>query len=363
MIAPRQAKERSSFLKKRSKKLLWAVADASPECVKKQKFFGSFFQKRTASFLLLIALLVPATARAADRLTVMLDWLPNPDEAPLFIAAHEGFFARNNLEVRLIAPSDASTPPMMAATGHADIAITYQPQLYLLAAHGVPLIRFATLIDTPLDSIIALKGGPIKTLADLKGHTLGYAVPGVEEVLAQAMIASAGVTPSDVKLVNVNFQIVSVVLTRRVDATISAYRNKEIYELRAHGADALSFFPEEHGVPAYDELIFVTRRGLAADPRLGRFVAALQESTAWLLDHPEEGFADFAADYPAQASPLVHTQWNATLCRFDKSPGLLDTARYRIFGNFLAAKKLIPSAPAVADIAVQTEAAQSGAPP
>jgi putative hydroxymethylpyrimidine transport system substrate-binding protein len=295
-------------------------------------------------------------AHAADSLTVILDWLPNPDEAPLFIAAHEGFFARHNLDVRLIAPSDASTPPMMAASGHADIAITYQPQLYLLAAHGVPLVRFATLIDTPLDSIIALTGGPIKTLADLKGRSLGFAVPGVEEVLAQAMIGSAGVAPPEVRLVNVNFQIVSSLMTRRVDATISAYRNKEIYELRAHGLDAVSFFPEEHGVPAYDELIFVTRRAMAADPRLGRFVAALQESTAWLLDHPDQGFADFAADYPAQASPLVHTQWNATLCRFDKSPGLLDTARYRIFGAFLAAKKLIPAAPTVGDIAVATEA-------
>jgi putative hydroxymethylpyrimidine transport system substrate-binding protein len=295
-------------------------------------------------------------AHAADSLTVILDWLPNPDGAPLFIAAHEGFFARHNLDVRLIAPSDASTPPMMAASGHADIAITYQPQLYLLAAHGVPLVRFGTLIDTPLDSIIALTGGPIKTLADLKGRSLGFAVPGVEEVLAQAMIGSAGVAPPEVRLVNVNFQIVSSLMTRRVDATISAYRNKEIYELRAHGLDAVSFFPEEHGVPAYDELIFVTRRAMAADPRLGRFVAALQESTAWLLDHPDQGFADFAADYPAQASPLVHTQWNATLCRFDKSPGLLDTARYRIFGAFLAAKKLIPAAPTVGDIAVATEA-------
>jgi putative hydroxymethylpyrimidine transport system substrate-binding protein len=288
----------------------------------------------------------------------MLDWLPNPDEAPLFVAAHEGFFTRHNLQVKLVAPSDSSTPPMMAATGHADIAITYQPQLYLLSAHGVKLVRFATLIDSPLDSVIALKGGPVHSLADLKGRTLGFAVPGVEEVLAQTMIASAGLQPSDVRLVNVNFQIVSAVMTKRVDATISAYRNKEIYELRAHGMDATSFFPEEHGVPAYDELIYVTRPALVGDERLARFVAAVQESTAWLLDHPEAAWADFAADYPAQASPLVHTQWGATLGRFAKSPGKLDAARYRIFGAFLAAKGLIPSEPQGQNIAVQTEASK-----
>ncbi len=327
---------------------------------KNQKTFvsGSFGFLRHArtriKSVLLLFFLFTGSAAAAEHLTVMLDWLPNPDEAPLFIAAHEGFFARHGLDVKLIAPADASTPPMMAATGHADIAITYQPQLYLLAAHGVKLMRFATLIDSPLDSILALKGGPVHSLADLRGRTLGFAVAGVEEALAQAMIASAGLQPGDVRLVNVNFQIVSAVLTHRVDATISAYRNKEIYELRAHGQDGVSFFPEEHGVPAYDELIFVTRRQAAGDARLGRFVAALQESTAWLLDHPEAGWADFAQDYPAQASPLVHTQWIATLPRFARTPGVLDAARYRRFGTFMAANGLIASAPPVEDIAVQT---------
>ena len=300
--------------------------------------------------------LLAAPAHAADTLSVVLDWLPNPDEAPLFVARHEGFFTRHGLDVTLIAPSDASTPPLLVAAGHADVAVTYQPQLYLLAARGVPLMRFATLVDTPLDSIIALKDGAIHALADLKGHALGYSVAGVEEALAQAMLSSAGLKPGDATLVNVNFQIVSAVLTRRVDATISAYRNKEIFEVRAHGKDAVSFFPEEHGVPSYDELIYVTPKAMIHDARLPRFVAALQEATAWLLDHPEEGWAGFAADYPAQDSPLVHAEWNATLTRFAKSPGLLDRGRYARFGAFMQKQGLLGAAPAVDAIAVQTEA-------
>jgi hypothetical protein len=47
-----RAKERTSFLKKRSKKLLSVSAAAFPVRLSpnEQKFFGSFFQKRTASF-------------------------------------------------------------------------------------------------------------------------------------------------------------------------------------------------------------------------------------------------------------------------------------------------------------------------
>jgi hypothetical protein len=44
---------KSSFLKKRSKKLLSVLASAFQDRLSpnEQKFFGSFFQKRTASFL------------------------------------------------------------------------------------------------------------------------------------------------------------------------------------------------------------------------------------------------------------------------------------------------------------------------
>jgi hypothetical protein len=50
----RQAEGRSAFLKKRSKKLFSVLASACPETLSpgSQKFFGSFFQKRTASFVL-----------------------------------------------------------------------------------------------------------------------------------------------------------------------------------------------------------------------------------------------------------------------------------------------------------------------
>jgi hypothetical protein len=42
---------RSSFLKKRSKKLLqFGARVAATRALEKQKFFGSFFQKRTACF-------------------------------------------------------------------------------------------------------------------------------------------------------------------------------------------------------------------------------------------------------------------------------------------------------------------------
>ena len=124
--------------------------------------------RRPAAVVLALA---AAPAAAADKLTVLLDWFVNPDHAPLVIAKEGGYFERHGLDVELIAPADPSAPPRLVAAGQGDIAITYQPDLMLQLKEGLPLVRFGTLIETPLNALIVLKDGPIKSLADLKGKT------------------------------------------------------------------------------------------------------------------------------------------------------------------------------------------------
>ena len=144
----------------------------------------------TKSLLAIFASLWVGHAAAADRLTVLLDWFVNPDHAPLVIAKELGYFARAGLDVELIAPADASAPPRLVAAGQADIAITYQPDLVLQIKQGLPLVRFGTLIDSPLSCLIVLKDGPVKTLADLKGKKIGFSVAGFQELIGCNKIVS-----------------------------------------------------------------------------------------------------------------------------------------------------------------------------
>jgi len=129
---------------------------------------------RTIVAALVAGMMLSAPAQAAEKLTVLLDWFVNPDHAPLVIAKVGGFFARADLDVELVAPSDPSTPPRLVAAKQADIAVSYQPNLMLDLDQGLPLIRFGTLVETPLNSLIVLEDGPVKTLADLKGRKIGY---------------------------------------------------------------------------------------------------------------------------------------------------------------------------------------------
>lgn len=299
------------------------------------------------------ALALSTPARAADKLTVLLEWFVNPDHAPLVVAKQLGLFEKQGLDVELVAPSDPSSVPRLVAAGQADVGVHYQPALYLDHAAGLPIVRFATLVETPLNGITILADGPVKTLADLKGKTVGYSVSGFETALLGRMLANAGIAIGDVELVNVNFALTPALISGKVDATVGSYRNFELTQMRIEGREGRIFYPEEHGVPVYDELIFVTRKELEKDGRLPRFLAAIEDATLYLTNHPQEAWKRFIAAYPDLDNELNRQAWLDTLPRFAKRPAALDSSRYERFGAFLVEEKLIDKAPAVSDITIE----------
>ena len=90
--------------------------------------------------IVLLCLFVSAPLQAQDRVTLLLDWFINPDHGPIIIAQEKGYFADAGLEVEVIAPADPADPPKMVAAGKADLAVSYQPQLHLQVAEGMPLV-------------------------------------------------------------------------------------------------------------------------------------------------------------------------------------------------------------------------------
>ena len=311
--------------------------------------------KKFLAPLALAAALLAAPAEAADKLSVVLDWFLNPDHATLVVARDKGFFAAEGLEVDLIAPADPTAPPRLVAAGQADVAITYQPDLHLSVKEGLPLVRFATLVETPLNTVMALADGPVKSLKDLKGKKVGYSVSGFEDAILATMLEKAGLKLTDVTLVDVNFALTTALVSGKVDAVVGGFRNFEATELDLAGKKAVTFFPEENGVPAYDELIFATRTALLADPRLPRFVHALEAATLWASNHPAEAWEILKKADAKLDDELNRRAFADTLPRFAKRPGALDLGRTERFAAYMKARGLIADVPPTETWAVPTK--------
>ena len=300
---------------------------------------------------LIFALAGPA--HAAEKLTVILDWFVNPDHATLIVAQQKGFFAEAGLEVELIEPADPNDPPKLVAAGKAEIAVSYQPQLHMQAAAGLPLARIGTLVATPLSTVLVLDESPIRSIADLKGRKVGFSVGGFEDAVLSAMLARHGLSLEDVTLINVNFSLSPSLLSGQVDAVIGAYRNFELNQLEIEGRKGRAFFVEEEGVPPYDELILVANRARLDDPRLPKVLRALERGVQYLVNHPQEAWRLFAGHKSGLDDELNRRAWADTLPRFALRPAAVDRGRYERFAAFLLASEVIKTAPPLDDYVVE----------
>lgn len=306
--------------------------------------------------LLLAAALCAATqsAFAAEKISLMLDWFVNPDHAALVVAKQKGYFKKHGLEVELIEPADPSMPPKLVAAGTVDMAVDYQPQLHMQVSQGLPLVRIGTLVSNPLNSLVVLKSSGINSIADLKGKTIGYSVSGFEQNLLEAMLATAGLSIKDVKLINVNWSLSPSLMSGKVDAVIGAYRNFELNQLMLEKHPGKAFYPEAHGVPTYDELVLVVNQKNVSDKKYHAFLTAIEEATNYTLKHPQKAWEIFKSYKPkALDTPLNRLAWKDTLPHLAIQPRHLDKPRYRRMEVFLKKFGMVKKLPALSDYAVQ----------
>ncbi|HWJ50431.1 MAG TPA: ABC transporter substrate-binding protein [Solirubrobacteraceae bacterium] len=220
-----------------------------------------------ATALLACALTLGACGSKQDALTapgvkpfsVMLDFFPNADHAPLYAAIANGDFRRVGLNVAPETPAETAEPLQLLAAGKVDMAISYEPELMLARDRGLKLVSIGALVQRPLTSIIALPGKHVASVAALAGKTVGTAGIAYQAAELHSALAHAGVSTGSVKEVNVGFNLVPAMLSGRVDATLGGFWNYEGIQLRLLHKHPIVIPVDQAGVPTYDELVLVVR--------------------------------------------------------------------------------------------------------
>lgn len=297
-----------------------------------------------------------APAAATDKITLLLDWFVNPDHGPIIIAEEKGYFKDAGLEVEVIAPADPADPPKLVAAGRAELAISYQPQLHLQVAEGLPLVRVGTLVATPLNCLLVLADGPVKSIADLRGGKVGFSVAGVEEALLTTILERNGVGLDEIDLVNVNWSLSPSLMSGQVDAVIGAFRNFELNQMDIEGVKGRCFYLEEEGLPAYDELIYIANRDSMNKDVIRRFLQATELATQYIINHPQESWDIFKSTAKELDDELNKRAWVDTLPRLALRPAALDAGRYVRFEAFLKDAGLLKDTRGVEMLAVDVGA-------
>jgi putative hydroxymethylpyrimidine transport system substrate-binding protein len=284
-------------------------------------------------FMALLVVIAPRGTMAAERLTLMLDWFPNVDHLPLYVAKQQGYFSAKGLEVKIISPSETSDALKLAATDNVDLAISYQPQAIIAAARGLDIVVVGRLVAHPLTTLLFLEGSGIETPSDLEGKKIGYTVPGLMDVLLAAFARLNGI--ENYQAINVGFNIVASLTAGKVDAVMGPFKTYETVTMRSKGLAAGYFELEKHGIPDYDELLFVcgpvARKTKAA--AIAGFRESVAQAIAYMRANPEQALADYFKQVP-EADRQIETQaFQLTLPYFAHSQQH-DPQRWQTFADF-----------------------------
>lgn len=286
-------------------------------------------------WICLFGLATSVLATSPEKITVMLDWFPNPNHAPLFVALQQGYFAKQNLAVNFLTPPDPTDPPKLVAVGKVDIAITYQPQFLEQQKMGLPVAYLGVLINRPLTCLAVLTDSHIRRLEDLKGKRIGTSFSTLSDLVLRTMLAQHHLTLRDVDIVNVHYDLTKALLTKKVDAVTGIMRNFEVIQLEEMHHPVTVFYPETNGIPTYSELIFIVQKNHQNEAKYARFLTALQMGVAYLKAHPEQAWQDFAKQHPELNNSLNHRSWLMTVSYFADRPQVLDKKSWDAFAKFV----------------------------
>ncbi len=289
-------------------------------------------------------------------LTMMLDYFPNADHVGLYRGLAEGDFARAGIDLHVQVPSNPATPLQLLAAGKVDVAISYEPELMLARDTGAPLVAIAAVVQRPLTSIVSLGAQHITSPAQLRGKRVGDAGIPYQHAYLTTILQRAGVPPGSVQEVNVGENLVPAMLSGRVDATLGAFWNYEAIQLQQLGRRTNVIHVENAGVPAYDELVLVTRESTIANHTnlLRRFVQALGRGYDSVRGDPQAGVDSLEAASPSLARKLQLASVRATLSSFFPAhPGLpwgwQDQKQWNAYGEWMLSHRLISHPAAVAN--------------
>lgn len=243
-----------------------------------------------------------------EEVDLVLDWYPNAVHSFIYAAIEKGYFKEEGLNVNIKFPSNPTDPLSLPAAGKATVGIYYQPDVIIARANEkVPVKSIGSIVQSPLNVIIALKEKGINSPKDLSGKTIGFSGNPLNTEYVKTMVKEDGGDPNSVKVIDVGFELLSAMITKKVDATTGGLINHEVPVMKHEGHEINYFDPSKYGVPNYYELLFVTSDNtLKEKPEtLKKFMRACKKGFNFTKENPDEALNILLKNQQKDNFPLI----------------------------------------------------------
>ncbi len=280
---------------------------------------------------------------SAKSISIGLGYIADIQFAPFYVAQSKGYYKAAGLNVTF---HQGVVPDLVGSMVAGKNTFVFAGGDETLQARDkqVNVIDVATIFQKYPVSLIVPANSSIKTLADLKGHTIGVPGPyGSTYTGLLALLYSARLSLSDVKVQSIAFTQVAALAGKRVDA-VMGYSNNEPLLLKKQGFDVRTFNVSDYQ-PLVSNGIVTTENTSHNQPQMVRdFVQATLKGVKDVIADPSGAVTlckPFIPGSTDTALTLARLQATILLWQSDKQLGYNESATWSSMAKFLAAQKII----------------------
>jgi NitT/TauT family transport system substrate-binding protein len=295
--------------------------------------------KKTITSLLLAGTfaLTAFQAMAADKLTLQLKWVTQAQFAGYFVAKDKGFYKEENLDVDIKPGGPNVAPEQIIAGGGADVIVDWMGAALAAREKGVDLVNIAQPFKKGGLMLICPKDGPVHSVADFKGHTLGVWFYG-NEVPFYAWMHKEGIATdggaNGVKVLQQSFDIQPMIQKQADCIHVMTYNEFGQALDAGYTPDKLTIFNyTDMGNNLLEDGLYALGSKLkdaAFKDEMVRFVRASMKGWAYSQAHPDEAAQIVLDNDTTGAQTLAHQLYMVKEVGklIDDSTGILDEAAY-----------------------------------
>ena len=280
---------------------------------------------------------------------VILEAPANANQVGIYSAQASGEFAKVGLNVKLITPSNPSEPLKLLQSGGADLAISYEPELLIARDKGAAILAVGAIAQRPLTSLMSVDDKAVDP-RKLEGAKIGTNGLAYEDAFLDQILSAAGVDTTSVKKLDVGFDLVRAMTSKRVDATLGAFWNIEGVELKLAEKRPRIMPVDRAGVPPYDELVLAARNETVSrnGAMIRRFIGALQRGTKAAKASPAAGIKALRAAAPKlskrDAAATVAATLPVLFPAARKPFGWQEPSQWQTFADWMKRNELLATA-------------------
>jgi NitT/TauT family transport system substrate-binding protein len=284
----------------------------------------------------------PAPA-GTKKISIGLGYVPDIQFSPFYVAKTKGYYAAAGLDVTF---NHGVVPDLVGSmiAGKSDFVFASGDELLVARDKHLKAIDVATIFQKYPVSLIVPADSPVKTLADLKGHSIGVPGPyGATYTGLLALLYKANLSLSDVKVQSIGFTQVAALMSHRVDA-VMGYSNNEPLRLESSGFKVRTFAVSDYQ-PLISNGIVTTEETYHNQPEVVRsFVQATLKGLKDVIADPA-GAVETSKSYIPGMSNTTETlailKATIPLWQSGKQLGYNDSAAWLSMEQFMTSEKMI----------------------